>query len=982
VGLAIAPLLVLIARPAYADTVIDFENLAAGTAVSNQYPGVTFNGAGTTGAHISAGDVTGHNGSNNVLINSPLLNTTGGGPLTMTFAPPQKTVSLWASYILFPGAQPTLPGTLTAFDQSGAQVPGAAMSATIAGGMATTQLTVTSTSANIASVTLTLGQGIFTVIDDLSFGGSTVTPPGSPVVTISAPVNGATVDVTNSSLAVNGTVAGQGLSPNVQVTLQAQFNAPDQKAAAFSATLPLDSSQSFAGPSAFTNIPSGIYKLTVTASNMAGESGSASVTVNNLPFALGLTPSQFRYSQVASGGKCQFVAYNDTVRDRALAFFPTTNQVIPVDVPVLFKWQHVNDTTILHGDGTLGCPLTGEVAQVEPAKLVGSLASLNEYKVAPFERGSIYWVSTDNEATTLSPITYTPKVFADAINALSNYGQGGPVPINDPGGINEVGIPVDDPKVDLSIDDPTFLYQQFRRPWYVARDAQGNVVEAPGSHAVTPGAPNTLEIRGLSPTLYVERIGGSFLDYKASFKGKNANCAATGVCNVPVPGDLTPTIWESSGCVVDPTSQAYQCAMNHPHVQAFTAQTNTPVYSTAPAIPSYGDYCATGNDYELAIGIAAQELTEWSAIPNKASPNTDTSVGDFVDIQSLGWVVASNKSSEDFPATHEHMQGDATTTEVIGTGAGCLVGSLGFFLSGPGGVVTTIAGCGLGSFIGYQLGGKGNGLWSDWGIHVRPLALSGIADPNVAWVKTPASGTLPPFWNLLAANGDPTLEGAPHAPPIGDMEMEWEEFWQHSWVAAAGSTIPIGSLIFANGRWMIDCGHPPDHSEIHPPNTLMFAQMVASPTFGQNQVTTAQMWVNEFYMGLPYQTQVWPPPRPSPTAQMAALHTTFGSPSGAPVIVNSDGSRTYPFTPSTNTFTQLPPHVPAIAQARVLQRHDGLVIQVEGPPTGHLVKETGQVMYPDDHPDLANGPISNLYATWTVGWRCETINGTADCQTP
>ena len=552
------------------------------------------------------------------------------------------------------------------------------------------------------------------------------------------------------------------------------------------------------------------------------------------------------------------------------------------------------------------------------------------------------------------------------INLLSKYSDSGtPVPVNDAGGINEFGIPVADPTLDLLADDPTFLFQQFARPWYVARDAQGNVSETPGSHAVTPGVPNTLEIRGLAPTLYVERIGGSFLDYEASFHGKSANCQ--GVCNVPVPGDVTPTIWQTGGCFVDPTSQAYECVVEHPFVQGFTAQTNTPIYSSAPAVPDFGGYCDSGNAAWLAVGITLQEETEWSAIPGKPSPNEDTNVGDLIDIQELGWVINSNKSSADFPATHEHIQGTADGLEDLGSGQGCVLGA---------------AGCLLG-LAGYQLGGHGAGLWSDYDIHVRPLALSGSPDPNKAWVVTPASGTLPAYWNLLASNGDPTLEGTDNAPPIGDIETEWEEFWQHAWVSVSGgSPIPVGSLVFANGRWMIDCGHPPQHSEIHPPNTLMYSTMKTNTILAQNVVTTAQMWVNEFYEGTPYQTQVWPPPRPTATAAMATVQTTYGFPGPGPVTVNNDGSKTYAFTPSAKKFASLPPQTPAIAQATVSQHHDGLLVQVDGPKTNHDVHDTGQVIYPDDHPDTASGPISNLYATWTVGWKCETTaNGTADCLT-
>ena len=405
VGLTLAPLLVLAARPALAQTSIDFENLSANTPVNIQYPGVTFDGAGNTGAHISAGDVTAHGGSN-VLIVDPVSDTNGGGPLTFSFAVPQKTVSLWASYVLFPGnpQMTTLPATLTAFDQTGAEVPGASVSGPVVGGMVTTPLAVNSAQAVITKVTLTLGQGVFTVIDDLTFGGgATVTPPSGPSVTITAPVDAATIDVTNGSLAVTGSVSGQNLSPNVTVTLTGKFSAPNQAPLFRTTTLQLDATEAFSGPNAFTNVPTGIYTLTVTATNQAAESGLASVTVNNFPAATGVIPSEFQYSEVANNGECQFIAYNDTLSDRAVAFFPATGQLIPVDRQVLLKWQNVNNLTILHGDGTLGCPLTGEVSRVETAAMVGSLASAYAYRVAPFERGSIYWVSTSQGQTNVFP---------------------------------------------------------------------------------------------------------------------------------------------------------------------------------------------------------------------------------------------------------------------------------------------------------------------------------------------------------------------------------------------------------------------------------------------------------------------------------------------------------------------------------------------------------------------------------------------------
>lgn len=1003
-GLMLAPLLVLLARPARAaDTLVTFEEFPAGTAISTQYAGVTFNGSGTMGAHISTGDVTGHNGSNNVLIVSPLANTNGRGPLTITFNPPVQTVTLWAGYLEVPGG-PTVPGgatslqgTLTAFDQSGAPVPSATVTGLVNGAQASSPLSVASTQANIGSVTLSLGQGVFTVIDDLDFSGAITTPPpgGAPMVTLAAPVNPSTIDITNSSQSISGTVSGQDVLANVVVTLQPQFtNSSTQAAPAaplFSTSLPLNATSTanlatFASSSVFSNKPIGIYILTVTATNKEGQTGVASAVLNNFPSGVDLFPSEFQFFVNTASGECQFIAYNDTAKDQVFAFFPATGNVIPVDVPVFRKWQNVNDPIVLRGgDGTLGCPVLGEISHFESKAMAGSLAFNYKYKIAPFEHGSIYWVSTANETETIpGTVVYTPKVFTNAINNLGFYGTDTvPPPVSDDGGIDEVGIPVKDPTYDLSDQEPTFVFQQFFRPWYVNRDVNGNVVENPVDHTVTPGIFNTLEIRGPfpNPTLYVERIGGSLLDFQAGFGAgsgfpRSATCkgeAGTGVCNVPVPGDLTPTIWESGVCTVNPTSQAFNCTVDHPHVQAFTSKTNTPVYSTTTSVPDDSGYCNSDDTCQicLGVGLTLQQTTEWSAIPGKASPSTDTGTpGDGIDIQATGWVVASNAANTDVPATHQNMQGSAKLSDTLGTAGGCLVGLLG----GPAGVVI---GCGLGAITGYQLGGM-FGLWSDYGIHVRPLALSAIPDPNSQWVLTPSTGILPVYWNLMASNGDPTLEGS-SASPIGAMEMEWEEFWDHPWFGVSGGPPPIGSLLFANGRWIIDCGHTPVHSEIHPPNSVMYAVMTPEATnpFAENVATTAQMWVNEFYLGNLYKTQVWPPPRPTPTAQMNGILATAGTPTAGPMITNIDGSHTFAFAPSQNY-----PSTSGVAQATVVQTPSGLLIEVQGPLTSHGLAPTGQLLYPDDFVNQVGGgggPISNLYATWTVGWNCQSVNGQSNC---
>jgi hypothetical protein len=942
-------------RPARADTLITFETLAPGTAVSNQYlpQGVEFNGVPGiigAGAHISSGAVTGHNSSNNVLINSPLADEFTGGPLTVNFTTPQQTVTLWGGFVLFNNSATSLQGTLTAFDQTGTPIPGAvAGPVVVIGGAANTQFTVTSTMPNIWSVTLNLGLVTFTVIDDLEFsGGAPITPPasGPPVVSIGAP--GSSVDATNSALQVSGTVSGQELLPTVQVALQAQFSVPGQPPTSLITTLALDSTQSLFSGATFSNLPIGPYLLTVTATNVAGQTGSASVKFANLPASLNDPTDILQLQYSVPAGNCQFIAFNDGAKptdptNRVWAYFPNTGQILTVDAPVFQKWLQVDDYTILRNDGRLGCPLQeGTSYSLSQSPII--------YEIQPFERGSIYWAPLGGSPP-VNLLYYTPKVFADAIETLSvsDDNPNPPPPTggsaanstfqNDYGGLNEVGFPTGDPISEYSSENPTYLFQRFARPWYL--DANNN-----------PGAANTLEIRGRTPTLFVERIGGDLVDYSAAIGGSAGA--------LPQVGDLTPTIWQNYGCLFDSGLQQYKCSVSRPHIQAVTAETGTPMYSTGIEVPNYGDYCFSDNSIILSL-IALQSETEWSAIPGKSSPNSNAGTSsDAIPILTMGWVRQSQPSNADFPATHRHLQGSAAGTQEEGLW-GCVGG---------------IVGCAIGGFVAHEFGGMGNGVWSDWDLHIRPLVLS-IADPNAPWVLTPAAGNLPPFWNLLAANGDPTLEGSPTTPPTpfhpppGDMEIEWEAFWQNTWTAIPGNTtIQPKSLAIIDGRWIIDCGHPPQHSEIHPPNSVFAITSTTPPKStkppkagaADSFSTVAQVWINQLYQGSPYQTQIWPPPRPSPTAEVLANYLAFGEPSGG-IVANGNNSYTFYLSP---TFTDT--HVPNISAATVSLAPNGVSVSVSGPTNSHQVNDTGQVVFPSDNLSSSSGPVGTLMARWYVGW--------------
>ncbi len=919
---------------ASADQTITFDTLSNGTSVSNQYValGALFTGTPTGGEVISSDSVVAHSGTN-VLIDSSVNLEFTGGPLTVNFTTPQKTVSLYGGYVLFSGSPTTLNGTLTAFDQGGNPLPisdGQVTDGpvTVNGGETNAFFQVSSSQANIWSVTLDLGAFVYTVIDDLTFGGGAVItpPPSPPVVTISAPAIG-TYDLTKSALAIAGSVAGQELLPTVQVTLEDLSVPAGQTPPVFTTTIALDANQQFSAPSAFANLGIGNYVLAVTATNLVGQTGSASVVLTNLPSVLS-SLSPLEYSIGAD--KCQVVVFGNGIA----AYFPADGTQIAIPSVVFNKWTQVHDDFILRSDGTLGCPTQAAAIRTSPT------VSGVTYTIQDFERGRIYTTAggpTDGQAF------YTPTNFVNAITALSTYSDpGAPSTITNFDdtflfGMLEVGIPTADPVFDLATDEPTYLFQRFLRPGY-------------------GGPANTLEIRGLQPSLYVERVGGSALDFEEAMK------------RMPATGDLTPTIWETYPCQFQPQIGQFQCTVTHPHIEAVSPKSQVPMYTAASAVPDPDGYCSSANENEftLFVGLTSETMTEWSAIPLKNPPNTDAPTqSDITDIFTMGWVRSSAHSSTDFPQTHHDMfdndTGDLLTAlgAVAGTVVGCLAG-------GP-------AGCVLGAYAGTEVGeqaGADFGEWADWDLHIRPLALP-IADPNANFVFTAMSTpSVPPFWNLLASNGDPAVDGMPGAPEMGDMEIEWEAKWQNKWIVQAGDHyVDPGSLVLLNGRWIIDCGHPPVHSEIHPPNMIIDVEAAPPPPLmitTDTAVTSAQVWFNQLYEGTSVQAQIWPPPRPSPTAQLSAyyyaIHGTGGS-----THINPDATTTFIFTPNFNV-TPNPPL--GTLSATVALGDNAIVATASGSgqvPT-HEVKGTGQVMIPSDDSSFGSGPVGDLMARWYVGW--------------
>jgi len=94
-------------------------------------------------------------------------------------------------------------------------------------------------------------------------------------------------------------------------------------------------------------------------------------------------------------------------------------------------------------------------------------------------------------------------------------------------------------------------------------------------------------------------------------------------------------------------------------------------------------------------------------------------------------------------------------------------------------------------------------------------------------------------------------------------EIEFESYYANYFFAGWGWPI-AGDLVFASGRWIMDCGHSPVRAEIHPPY-LMSHVNTRKRNDGRLE-TVAEIWITGYYPGSPIDVDLWPPPRPSPNA--------------------------------------------------------------------------------------------------------------------
>lgn len=444
-----------------AQTILDFEAEAAGTAINTQYAGrgVIFNKA-----YLDT-DSAAHSGTHVIREIQPGIEFFDIVPLVITFTSPQARVKLFAGSQF--GSQN---GRLTAFDSLGNTV-GTDGPRLVQQNTFSTAFEVSAATAVITRVEFQLENSSFASIDDLEFQGDAPAPlpTEAPVIQITQPVNGIDVDIPGDipRLQVEGTVTGEGLPAQVTVTLG--FKRPPESASLPPLTLVLDltgtgTTRQFALPGGMTPLPLGPITITATAENIGGLKGTATNTLTNLPRAVrdrfGTDGGAAAYGAFQYGllGACAIAVY-----ERG-AISGRNGGAIAVRGDVFTKWLSLRGP--FNETGWFGCP-TNE----EGDTLAGARSQ-------PFDRGRIY---ARLPGTAPPTAFYVPAVFVDAIDK-----RGG-----DPG----IGLPMADP-TDSAGPLRTWLFQRFSRP---------------GEVDTVPLQPSTLEIRGTPPTLWMERQAGNWL---------------------------------------------------------------------------------------------------------------------------------------------------------------------------------------------------------------------------------------------------------------------------------------------------------------------------------------------------------------------------------------------------------------------------------------------------------------------------------------
>jgi hypothetical protein len=408
------------ARPACAaPTVLNFEDLASGTLVNNQYGarGAVFRNAfliTRTGAHSPT----------RVLMAGNPSGEFHPGAMRIDFTAGQAVVKLFAG-VWFPGSRPN--GTLRAFDVNGVLL--ATDGPRVVADTHTTLFQISRPTAVIRRIELLYDDGSFESIDDLEFDGQAPAPvpTAPPTVTITSPTSGQALSA--NTVLVQGTVVGPQVT---SATLRVQFERPLGSTAnnVYNYPLTLSGTGDTRTFSQTVTLGIGPNRLTVSAQNTAALTGTAQAVPEYLPSAIrtrfaaaggSATFGSFAFGR-DGGSACTYAVY----ANGAVTLSGGTTRVS--NGPIFQKWLALPDSV---NYPRLGC------ASGESRSVLDALAQ-------DFQRGRIY-------STSGGPGVFVPPVFASAIDAL--------------GGELAMGLPLADPSREIHPSFNVWNLQRLRRSW-------------------------------------------------------------------------------------------------------------------------------------------------------------------------------------------------------------------------------------------------------------------------------------------------------------------------------------------------------------------------------------------------------------------------------------------------------------------------------------------------------------------------------------
>jgi hypothetical protein len=397
--------------------------------------------------------------------------------------------------------------------------------------------------------------------------------------------------------------------------------------------------------------------------------------------------------------------------------------------------------------------------------------------VQSFERGRIY-------AATNGPTVYVPKILADALPviAASQSMPRGDAILRE---FYQIGWPVHDPDWYMDADNPTWAFQHFDQ------------------RSLGPAHENTLEVRGRSPELYIERIGGDMDELRESQSTTQQPAVAPEVNN------NVATIWQSVPCAkantdLWPTS----CDMS-----------TLEMPSSRPTESFGGEVACNTSPGECKTGGLV--LSEFSPTPmwGTFSPDVPANTlyeGIIKKYDEEGPFSGSHLAGEDFPFNHDNCYTSASRDANFAVDVGLTV------------VTCTVTILGLVSTACSDAKNKtsqSDVCRSDWNLHTRPLP----AHKN---------------WQFLATENLRTND---------DFEIEFEAKWGVDDKYFDGFLGDPGDLVAVHGRSIIDCGHCPYKAEVHPPDVVAVSENFVQ-AFGNapsRRETHSFVWVNRFLNATP-----------------------------------------------------------------------------------------------------------------------------------